>query len=893
MKNICGICAGITDDYLINDVFIIKRAYFEVNGNLRTVSLHSTPISVLLLPPSLSHKLGFDSIRESAAGLCASAIAQEWMAQLAPSSDSATVTRRLTLTSELISVIRHGDPLPLPDLDDPRDALRRARPEGSVLDADSILRVLKIALTARRVRHYLFQRTDACPALSAWSAPLIPLKSVEDAILAILTETGVVRDNASPELQQIRKSLLSRRNDLRTTLSRIQRQAAKDGILSENEPTIRGGRMVLAVRAEHKRHISGFIHDTSATGQTVYLEPAEVLHINNDVRQLESEEFREIERLLRILTGVIREHRNPLERNAMLLGELDGMRAVAQQSIRWNGVIPILRTDDKIELINARNPILGTKGAFHDAPGAQISQVVPLNLELRKEERGLIITGPNAGGKSVALKTVGLCVILAQCGFAIPATDGSGFPLVDILAVDMGDDQSIENDLSTFSSRLAWMRDVLTVGSGPYVVSGKEIRSTAHGLPSTMVLIDEAASGTDPEEGVALYQSLMETLLDRGSRLLVTTHHGALKVFAHNHPGMVNGSMEFDREQLSPTYRFRKGIPGSSYAFEIAQRIGVPDELTSKARGLIGDKRNHLESLISDLESASKAAVDRAESLATQLKAAERLASDYRQKSETLFKERDKIRGKALEEAKSIILEANRTVERVVEEIRVANASKDAIKKARAELRKGASADAPAGSHAPAGTTPNDVPDGAERPSLPDPKTDRARRGDLDRGTPLAPGMWVRLRDTDTVGELVEISGKTGFVLVNGMKMRAKLDSLDVERKTKDDGRNAKKSGGWKLLEDESGDTSYVPRPSSHNIDLRGLRSEEAVAEVERFLDHGFAAGLNLLEIIHGKGDGILRKRIHDYLRGRKDVAGFRIAPWEQGGPGVTLVEGR
>ena len=839
---------------------------------------------MLILPPSALEKLGYDAIRDVVLADCSSVIGEEWILALVPSSDIPIVARRLALTAELMALLSTADPLPLPELADPRDALRRARPDGSILDSDSILRVLKIAMSARRIRQYLLQRADAFPTLATWSDPLIPLKGVEDAILAILTDTGVVRDNASPELQQIRRSLQSRRNDLRTTLAKIQRQASKDGILSENEPTIRGGRMVLAVRAEHKRHISGFIHDTSATGQTVYLEPAEVLHINNDVRQLEANELREIERLLRMLTGVIREHRNPLERDAALLGELDAMRAIARMSNRWNGVVPILRKDDRIQLIDARNPVL---------LGAQNSQPVPLNLDLRKEERGLIITGPNAGGKSVALKTVGICIILAQCGFAIPAADGSGFPVIDLLAVDMGDDQSIENDLSTFSSRLTWIRELLQMDSdsvfSPIVGSGSTNRQ-----PTTdnrkLILIDEAASGTDPEEGVALYQALMETLLDRGSRLLVTTHHGALKVFAHNHPGMVNGSMEFDREQLSPTYRFRKGVPGSSYAFEIAQRIGVPDELTKKARALIGDKRNHLESLLADLEAASKAAVDRAESLAVQLKAAERLASDYRQKSETLFKERDKIRTKALEEAKSIMMEANRTVERVVEEIRKANASKEAIKKARAEIRRGAESGGPTSNPSNDDVHLGAEPDGpTPGPTLPQPLPGPEDLPGRGKGRV---GAWVRLRDTDTVGEVVEISGKHAFVMVNGMKLRAKWDSLDVERRAKDDGRKAKKTGGWKLLEDESGDSSHVARPASHILDLRGKRGEEAVAEVERFLDHGFAAGLQQLEVIHGKGDGILRKRVHEYLRARKDVAGFRLAPWEQGGPGVTLVSG-
>lgn len=803
-------------------------------------------------PPTAFHKLGFDAIRLATIHACGTEMGREWIEALAPSSEREVVALRLERTRELMSIRRYGESLPLPELADPREALKRARPEGTVLDADAILRVFHIAATARRVRQTLLQRADAAPTLAAWAEPLIPLKEVEDRILAVLTDTGVIRDNASPELQQIRRSLQSRRNDLRTTLTRIARQAAKDGFLAENEPTIRSGRMVLAIRAEHKRHLSGFIHDTSATGQTVYIEPAEALHIHNDIRTLEAEEMREIDRLLRILTGVIREHRLPLERNTALLGELDGMRAIAGISLGWDGIPAALRTDDRITLIAARNPVL-----THAMTGANI---IPLDLILEPDERGLVITGPNAGGKSVAMKTLGLCVLLTQCGYAIPAGEGSGLPVFGTLAVDMGDDQSIENDLSTFSSRLAWMRDLL--GDKRYVIgeTSEDLSPIAYDL--SLVLIDEAASGTDPEEGVALYRALMEMLLERGARLVVTTHHGALKVFANDHPGMVNGSMAFDPERLQPTFIFRKGLPGSSYAFEIAQRTGVPSELTDRARSFLGDSRNKLETLIAALDAKTNEASEHAARLDGERKAAQRLEAEYRQKLETLHKEKDKIRTKALEEAKAIMMEANRTVERVVEEIRTAQASTAAIKKARAELRRGASP-APEAPVAPA----------------PDP-----RKG--ARNAPHAPGardapVHARIIGTETVGELVELHGKNAVLLVNGLRVRVKADQLEtVDRGPKSVDRNAAVHG-------------YGLRSTvvSSRIDLRGSRAEEAVAKVERFLDEGIAAGLHQLDIVHGKGDGILRKRIQAYLQTRTDITGFAEAPWDQGGPGVTVVD--
>lgn len=831
-----------------------------------------------ILPPTTFHKLGFDAIRLATIHACGTEMGREWIDALSPSSERDVVALRLERTRELMSIRRYGETLPLPELADPREALKRARPEGTVLDADAILRVFHIAATARRVRQTLVQRADAAPNMADWAEPLIPLKDVEDKILAVLTDSGVIRDNASPELRQIRKSLLSRRNDLRTTLTRIARQAAKDGFLAENEPTIRAGRMVLAIRAEHKRHLSGFIHDTSATGHTVYIEPAEALHIHNDIRTLEAEEMREIDRLLRILTGVIREHRLPLERNTALLGELDGMRAIAGISLGWDGIPATLRTDDRIVLVAARNPVLThamrglpAEGGAHAMTGAQTMRpyIIPLDLILEPDERGLVITGPNAGGKSVAMKTLGLCVLLTQCGFAIPAGEGSGLPVFGTLAVDMGDDQSIENDLSTFSSRLKWMKDVV---GGLWIVD-RGNPSTTHHPPPTLILIDEAASGTDPEEGVALYRALMEMLLERGARLVVTTHHGALKVFANDHAGMVNGSMAFDPERLQPTFIFRKGLPGSSYAFEIAQRTGVPTELTDRARSFLGDSRNRLETLITALDAKTNEASDHAARLDGERKAAQRLEAEFKQKLETLHKEKDKIRTKALEEAKAIMLEANRTVERVVEEIRTAQASTAAIKKARAELRRGAS-HAPPASHAPEA--------GAR---IPAPRTGALHAPEASHA-PAAPEashapQHARIIGTETVGELVELNGKNAVLLVNGLRVRVKADQLEtVDRGPKSVDRNAAVHG-------------YGLRSTvvSSRIDLRGARGEEAVAKVERFLDEGIAAGLHQLDIVHGKGDGILRKRIQAYLQTRTDITGFADAPWDQGGPGVTVVD--
>ncbi len=804
-----------------------------------------------LIPAEAPLKLGYGPIRESVRERCALPRGRELLDELTPSADPDTVRLRLARTAEWMDHLRFGDALPWPELPDIRPALQRARPEGTVLDADALLRVWQTAFAARRTQAWFRTRADRYPQVAAVTAGLVPLKPLEEAILEVLTDTGLVRDNASPELGRIRRSLVTRRQDLRAVLQRIQRQASKDGILAESEPSLRNGRMVLAVRAEHKRHLAGFIHDTSATGQTVYLEPAEVLHINNDIRSLEAEELREIDRLLRILTALVREHRAALDRNQQLLGELDLMRAIAKRCVDWDGFPTEIARDDRIILIRARNPNL-------------TADVVPLDLALEPDERGLIITGPNAGGKSVALKTVGLAVYLSQCGFAFPAAEGSRLPVYTGLNVDLGDDQSIENDLSTFSGRLTWIREV--VGGSSLVVRGETQQTTTH---KRLTLIDEAASGTDPEEGTALYQALMEQLLERGDRLVVTTHHGALKVYAHARAGLVNGSMEFDTAALKPTYRFRKGIPGSSYAFEIARRIGVPQSVTDTARGLLGGQRDQLESLIAAFERDATAARDKSLELDQRLRESETLARTYREKLEGLTRERDRIRAKTLRQLEDMVTDAARTIERTVEELRASGAGKAAIKKAREAVR---SLESGVHSQNPDEPVLADEPEPVAVKSDPKPQT-------------LNPKLkeWVRLKGTESEGELLEIDGKTAYVSINGLRVKTPLKNLEPtvgKPKTED-----RKPVTVVLNFDPTADA--LPRTT---LDLRGKRGDAAMAELERFLDRAVAAGLGTVDILHGKGDGILRNLTRQYLQKRPGILAYDDAPWDHGGPGVTVV---
>jgi len=790
---------------------------------------------LLIYPENTTEKLGFEHIRQATLERITSQVGRELIEQWVAESVPAKVADRLQRTREIMYMVRAGDSVPLPELPDVRGVLKRARAEGSVLDVMSILAVGQVAVAARRVRQFLLQRGDMCPNWHAFAGKIVPLKSLEDEIFRVLTELGGIRDNATPELQQIRRSLNSRRNDLRSTLNKVLRQASKDGYLSEQEPTIRGGRMVLAIRAEHKRKISGFVHDTSATGQTVYLEPVEALHINNDIRQLENDELREIERILRILTGRVRESSAEVLDNALNLGQLDAALAIARTSLELDGVIPEV---GPIQLIRAFNPHLLLRARRDGNP----ETIVPLDFALESHEKCVVITGPNAGGKSVALKTLGLHTLMMQCGYAVPLREGSKLPVFESMFVDMGDEQSIDDDLSTFSSRLMWIR-----------------KTAISANKNSLVLIDEAGTGTDPAEGVALYQALIDHLMDRGATVVVTTHHGNLKVFAHNHPGAVNASMEFDQASLSPTYRFRKGLPGSSYAFEIAQRIGVPVSILDQARALLGDARNQLEHLISDLERNSQDAWKVRLEMEQQLREAQKLVREYEQKNESLRNERDKIREKALIEAKSIMQSANKRVEEAVRRIAEEQAGKKEVKQIRRELDDAR------------------IEVDQELSSL------EAERAPKVLGTPPVVGDHVKMADGNTVGELLEISGNQAVVLAAGLRLKTRYRNLvKVEAPVR-----RKEHVRVTIL--NAGDDDGFIRPTATSVDLRGKRGDEAIAELTMFLDRAISAGLSQVEIVHGKGDGILRKLTHNYLRDRKEVREFTLAPWEQGGPGCTI----
>lgn len=795
---------------------------------------------MILYPEKLLQKLGFEAIREATQMGIQSPMGEEHLMSLAPSSDVVTIRERLSRTDEMMQILQLHEGFPFEGLYDIRAAVKRSRIQGSILDSMSLLQVGSMAAASRKLHLFFSQRKEKRPYLAAIGMRISPCKELEDQVQQVLNDSGEVKDSASNALRTIRRSLNTRKAELRTTLDRLLREAAKNEYIGEEGMTIRNGRMVIPIRAEFKRKIQGFIHDVSSTGQTVYLEPVEALHLNNEIRQLEIQEQQEIERLLRELTDTVRKYADPLCLNTELIGELDLIHAIARLCNRMSGSIPEWGSAT-LELIHAKNPHLLLKNLRE---AQRVVEVVPLNLSLEAEERCLLITGPNAGGKSVALKTLGLSVIMLQSGYAIPVSDGTQLPVFDRLYVDLGDDQSVEQDLSTFSSRLTWMRDTL-----------QEAKA------GSLVLIDEAGTGTDPEEGAALYQAFMEEMIQRGVLVLATTHHGHLKIFAHDHPNAVNASMEFDPQSLAPTYIFRKGVPGSSYAFEIAARIGVNRQFLDAARSKIGRSKSRVESLILELQTKTREADLMAFQAGILLKETERKKAELETKQKAILNEQTKLRQKALQEAKNIVLGAQKQVDDAIKQAKKSGGDKEQVKNVRKKLKETVT------------HLETELQEIEEKRIL------------EVSGEPPIPGDMIRFLDGKSTGELLELKGKEAIVFVNGMRMKTRIDKLvKVTEQTQ-------KSVQPKVRVLSSA-SMPIPVSVPPTLDIRGLRLDEAEKKVTRYIDDVIQTGLHQVEIIHGKGDGVLRKVVQDHLSSRgTGIKKFYTPRWDLGGPGVTVIE--
>lgn len=805
-----------------------------------------------LFPADAEAKLGFDRVRARLDALASSDLGRERLAAMAPTTERRAVETLLARTAELQAALRTDGPLPLAPLPDVREALRRAKPVGAMLDGEELAEIAALLGTMRRVQAHVRARRVALAETARLALDIEPPKELEDHLNRIVDPRGHVRDDASPELSRIARALIQTQDALRAALLRALRAAARDGHATEDQPTIRNGRAVIPVRAEAKRKVAGFVHDVSGTGQTVYIEPAAALDLNNEVRELEAERAREIRRLLEAATAHVRSRRPQIEAGLDVLARLDALQARARLANELDALVPELNDAGHVRLVRGRNPALTlhVQAEAHET-GGEARPVVPLDLELSDETRTLVITGPNAGGKSVALKTTGLLCLMASCGLPVPAAPGTTLPLFDRLFVDLGDQQSIENDLSTFTSHVANLRRMLGEADA-----------------GSLVLIDEAGTGTDPAEGGALAQAALEALTARGARTVATTHHGTLKAFAHETDHVENASMQFDQTTLAPTYRFQPGIPGSSYAFEIAERVGLDGDVLGRARALVGEGKASLEGLIARFEAETQALTAELDEARSERRRAEQTRKSFEGRERALKERTAQIERDALAEAERLVAEANARVERTIREIKESQAAQEQTREARAQLDRFKER---------VGQKKQKVEQRVAKKAR---RTAKPPEPTPDLG-PITVGDRVRLDGNGVVGEVLEIDGREALVALGPMRTRAKLKRLTKV------GGAAKQQVEVRAPTSSGGTLSALT--VERRIDLRGERVDAVAPVVTRLLDDAIVANLETVEILHGTGTGALRQAVRALLRERTDVTSFEDAAWDAGGPGVTV----
>ncbi len=818
----------------------------------------------MLYPAALESKLGFDKIRELIKQACISPLGQDYVDRVRFSDNHALIDKLLRQTYEFKQIVQYETEFPQSNYIDVREHLSRARVEGLALTEAEFFD-LKLALkTIQDCLHFLKKPVQAGPVqrfpagtghddaafpyLTELAGPVGVDKQLVASLDRVIDDRGLVRDSASPELSAIRRRIISEQANLRKRLDTIVRQARQNGWIPDDlNLTVRGGRLVIPIAAEHKRKIKGFVHDESQTGQTVFLEPAEVFDANNEVRELEYAERREIYRILLALTDQVRPHLDGLKRAVGFLGQIDFIRAKAKLAVQLDAGMPMFQNRPVMNWTNARHPLL------HLSFVRQKKSVVPLGIELHEQQRILIISGPNAGGKSVALKTIGLIQYMLQCGLLVPLAEHSDVGVFQNLFIDIGDEQSLENDLSTYSSHLTAMKQFL-IG--------------AH--KRTLFLIDEFGTGTEPGLGGAVAESILEDLNKSGAYGVINTHYTNLKVFADKTPGLVNGAMRFDGEHLEPLYQLEIGRPGSSFAFEIAQKIGLPKGVIDRAKEKLGNQQVNFEKLLKELDIEKRVFSEKnLEISINQRKVAQQLA-EYTSLKTKLDNEQKQLLNDAKQKAKTLVQEANQRIESTIREIKEAKAERDTTRLVRQELERFEQKE----------LTPEIiVPVEKPKPTEPEFETDNGI---------IAVGSYVRIIGQTTIGEILTLRGKDAEVRIGDLKSNIKLNRLEkVSKRTFKEATDVRDD----RPRTQGIDINEKMLNFSFNLDIRGKRGEEAIGEVDRFFDDALMLGYPELRIVHGKGDGILRTLVRNHLRGYKQVGKMEDEHADRGGAGVTIVK--
>ena len=794
----------------------------------------------MLFPQNIEDKLGFDKIRTIVSAECKTKSGQKALEKLHFSIDPEYLAAERRKFTEMKSLLSEGLPFPMIAFEDVSALLQQAKVEGVQLSEADFFEIRKIMLSSREILAFFKKYgSENYSETFHLAEELFADEHFTKELVRIIDETGKVSDFASPELKQIRKSLSNLKNGVRQRLEDMLRHNHKEGITDEqHQITVRDGRLVIPVKSEYKRQLKSIIHDESASGQTAFVEPIEVVENNNRIRELELDEKREIIRLLMHLAEMLRHNLDEVIRNVEVLGEFDLIQAKLRLADKIGGNLPTISKDKKLVLRNAYHPILYINNILFK------KSIVPFSLELDNQKRILLVSGPNAGGKSVALKALGLLQYMFQCGLPIPVADGSAMPVFKNLFADIGDEQSIENELSTYSSHLSAMRFML--------LNSDE---------DTLVMLDEFGTGTDPKYGGAIAQAVLEQLNAKQVFGMVNTHFSNLKKMADETAGMMNGCMLFDEKTLSPTYQLQIGVPGNSYALEVAQKIGLPLPIIQKTKDLLGDDFIQFESISKNLKAELEIYRKKNRELEEKNTRLAQLTTQYNELKTEMEGSRKAILNHAKTEATRILDESNKKIESTIRQIKESGAEKEMTKLVRNELEDFKQTLKP------------------EKPKVQPKPIDKTKAN-----VPLKVGDFVHLDGSESSAEILAIKGNEAEISIGHLKSFVKISRLQKATK------KSQAAASQSSYNSQNLDLVEKRISMGYQIDIRGMRAEEVMTKMDNVMDQALLVGQNELRIVHGKGNGVLRKVVREHLRSYNEVQTMEDEHADRGGDGVTIV---
>ena len=830
----------------------------------------------MIYPQNFEQKIGFDQIRQLLKDKCLSTLGEERVNEMNFSDHFEEVDELLNQVAEFVRIIQEEDNFPDQFFFDVRPSLKRIRIEGMYMDEQELFDLRRSLETIRDIVRFL-QRNDEeesdCPypSLKKLAGDITVFPQLITKIDGILNKYGKIKDNASTELSRIRRELANTMGSISRSLNSILRTAQSEGYVDKDvAATMRDGRLVIPVAPGLKRKIKGIVHDESASGKTVFIEPAEVVEANNRIRELEGDEHREIIRILTEFSNTLRPSIPEILQSYEFLAEIDFIRAKSHFAIQTNSIKPSLENEQLLDWTMAVHPLLQLSLAKHG------KKVVPLDIELNLKQRILIISGPNAGGKSVCLKTVGLLQYMLQCGMLVPMHERSHVGLFGSIFIDIGDEQSIEDDLSTYSSHLTNMKIMM-----------KNCNERS------LILIDEFGGGTEPQIGGAIAEAVLKRFNIKGTFGVITTHYQNLKHFAEDHEGVVNGAMLYDRHLMQALFQLQIGNPGSSFAVEIARKIGLPEDVIADASEIVGSEYINADKYLQDIVRDKRYWEGKRQTIRQREKHMEETIARYQAEMEELQKSRKEIIRQAKEEAERLLQESNARIENTIRTIKEAQAEKEKTRLVRQELADFRESIDNLTSKEQEDKIARKMEKLKEKQNR---KKEKKQNGTKEqpavqqtpKATPITEGCPVRIKGQSSVGEVLEINGKNAVVAFGSIKTTVKTERLERSNAVPQKQESAKSS----FVSNQTQDSMYEKKLNfKQDIDVRGMRGDEALQAVTYFVDDAILVGMSRVRILHGTGTGILRTLIRQYLQTIPGVRHFADEHIQLGGAGITVVD--